>query len=330
MQKYHRLSLEEREEISRLLANQKSFREIAKQLGRNVSTISLEVNQPGFGRIAYRATVAQKRAVKKRKFQGRKVKLDSNQKLKEYVFERLQLCWSPKQIAEKIKMDYPEDTFMRVSPETIYHYIHIQPKGELKKQLIWALRQQHKHRYRKGRRMHRSIRNIPNLISIDERPKEAESRVIPGHWEGDLMVGKLRRSALGSLVERTSRFLILVPLAKSDHQTVADAFAREISPIPLNLRKTLTYNRGGEMSSHELFTEKSQVKVYFAHSKSPWERGSNENTNGLVRQFFPKYTDFSKVTRGEIKKVQQLLNQRPRKTLNWETPEEVFSKLMLR
>jgi transposase, IS30 family len=329
--KYHRLSAREREEISRLLIKALSFREIAHCLNRHVSTISREVGQPYFGRKYYRAHVGQERALRRRHEQrGRKRKLDKYPRLKNYVLTRLWLYWSPEQIAAKLKTDYPKNFTMRISPETIYAYVYVQPKGELKRCLVKALRRHHKYRYRKNRIVHRQIRNIPDLVSIEERPGEAKSRKVPGHWEGDLLIGKRKQSALGSLVERTSRAVILAPLKAFDHHTVAKIFAKEMQTLPLQMKKTLTYDRGGEMSSHQLFTKKTKIKVYFAHSKSPWERGTNENTNGLVRQFFPKGTDFKKVTRKEIKRAQRLLNQRPRKTLKFQTPEEVFNKLVLR
>jgi len=327
---YHRLSLVEREEISRLLAKGLSFRAIAKQIKRNPGTIAREVNQIRLGRILYRATVGQWRALRKRLRQRRKRKLDKFSKLKRYVLSKLILYWSPEQIANHVKIDYPEDTAMRISPETIYAYVYVQPKGELKKHLIKALRREHKHRYKKNHHFNREVPNIIDLVSIDKRPKEVGDRRIPGHWEGDLIIGKLKHSALGSLVERTSRAVILTHLKQFDHTSVAKAFAQEIQKVPRHMRLSMTYDRGGEMSSHRWFTKHTKVKVYFAHSKSPWERGTNENTNGLIRQFFPKGTDFSKFTRREVKRVQRLLNQRPRKVLHWKTPEEVFNELVLR
>lgn len=328
--KYHRLSFEEREEISRLLAKELTFRAIASQLKRDVATVSREVNQKHFGRKHYRAAVAQERAMRRRRSQGRKRKLSKYSRLGRYVLTKLWLYWSPEQIAAKLKLDYPKDPVMRLSPETIYAYVYVQPKGELKRRLVLALRHHHGRRYRKNRRDKRSIRNIPGLVSIDQRPKVVEGRKVPGHWEGDLLIGKWKRSALGSLVERTSRLVILAPLKAHDHQSVAKTFAQEMLQVPKTLRQTLTVDRGPEMSSHSLLTKKAKIKVYFAHSKSPGERGTNENTNSLIRQFFPKRTDFRKISRKEIKRAQRLLNQRPRKTLKWQTPEEVFNKLVLR
>jgi IS30 family transposase len=320
----------EREEISRYLLADLSLRAISRILGRNPTTICNEINQPYFGRKRYRAHVAERRAVRRRRRQGRKRKLEKYPQLKYYVLNKLWLYWSPEQITAKLRQDYPHDLTMRISPETIYAYVYVQPKGELKRRLIKALRRAHKRRYRKHHQNHRPIRNIPGLVSIDDRPKEVDSRKVPGHWEGDLLIGKRKQSALGSLVERTSRVVILAPLTAFDHETVAKIFAREMQHLPQQMKKTMTYDRGGEMSSHQLFTRKTKIKVYFAHSKSPWERGTNENTNGLIRQFFPKRTDFRKVSRREIKRAQRLLNDRPRKTLNFQTPKEVFNRLVLR
>ena len=199
----------------------------------------------------------------------------------------------------------------------------------MKKLLVKALRRHHYKRHKKNRQTKREIINIPNLVSIDHRPKEVDKRVIPGHWEGDLILGRRQQSGLGTMVERTSRKVILVPLSQKDHLTVAKNFARALNRIPQSLRQTLTYDRGGEMSSHEQIAQKSQIKVYFTHPQSPWERGTNENTNGLVRQFFPKGTDFNRVAVKEIKRVEKLLNQRPRKTLGWKTPEKVFRELVV-
>ncbi|HDH07568.1 MAG TPA: IS30 family transposase [Candidatus Moranbacteria bacterium] len=327
--KYRRISFIEREEISRCLASGLSIRRIAGKTQRNPGDLSREVKKGG-GREKYRAHLSQYRAERRRKKQGRKKKLEIQPKLKEYVFKKLFIFWSPEQIANSLKMDYPEDTAMRISPETIYSYAYIQPKGELKKLLVKALRRHHYKRHKKNRKTKREVINIPNMVSIEERPEEAEKRTIAGHWEGDLLIGKLRRSGLGTIVERATRKVILVPLKEKDHITVARNFSKELNKIPKKLRKTMTYDRGSEMSSHEKITANTKIKVYFAHSGSPWERGTNENTNGLIRQFFSKGTDFAKLATREIKKVEKLLNERPRKTLNWKTPEEVFKELVLR
>lgn len=326
--KYNRIIFAEREEISRCLAEGLGVNQIADKLQRNRGAISREI-QLGGGIKSYRALLAQLRSKQKRKKQGRKRKLEVNIELRKYVFEKLSLCWSPEQIANMLKIVYPVDNSMRICPETIYSYIYIQPKGELKKLLINELRRHHKRRYKKKSQKKREVMNIPNIVSIEDRPEEVKSRTIAGHWEGDLIIGKLRASGMGTIVERTSRKLILVPLKQKDHDTVAKNFSKELNKIPEKLRKTMTYDRGSEMSSHEKITANTKIKIFFAHSKSPWERPTNENTNSLIRQFFPKGTDLSVVSYQEAKRVEKLLNQRPRKTLNWKTPDEVFAELVL-
>jgi len=327
---YHRLTADEREEISRMLVQRCSFRDIARQLGRNVSTISNEVNGGGCNRHTYRAARAHRRAQRnsrKRKVNKRKIRLNS--KLKRYVHLKLRVCWSPKQIAQTLKREYPDDMTMRVSPEAIYTYIYILPRGALKKELLSCLRRGHRRRRRRNGNQNRSVeRKIEDMVSIEERPMEVADRAVPGHWEGDLIVGKNRQSYLGTLVERTTRSTILVPLPNKQASEVRKAFARTVKRLPKHLRLSLTYDQGWEMAEHKLFTKDTRVNVYFAHPASPWERGTNENTNGLIRQFFPKGTDFTKVSRYRIKRAQHLLNGRPRKTLDWRTPYEAFSELL--
>jgi IS30 family transposase len=218
---------------------------------------------------------------------------------------------------------------MRVSHETIYSYVFCLARGSLKKELKAALRQ---HKYSRGRRPSRGEAhkdsNIPDLVSIEERPKEVEDRIIPGHWEGDLIMGRGNHSALGTLVERTTRTVILVQVESKQAEHVAERFAEELKTLPEQMKLTLTYDRGSEMARHKLFTEKTTMKVYFADPQSPWQRGTNENTNGLIRQFFPKSTNFKTVTSKEVKRVQDLLNGRPRKALGFHTPYERFSELL--
>jgi IS30 family transposase len=327
MHKYHRLTLEQREEISRQLAQGSSIRKIARHLSRSPSTISREVNQKYFDRKRYRAVVAEKRARKKRKQQGRKPLLTKYPGLRQIVLNKLRLRWSPEQIAQFLKIRYPRNRVMRISHETIYSYLYVLPKGALKKELTSYLRLHHRHRRKKDSKKGKSS-GIPELISIEERPKEVAGRIVPGHWEGDILVGRRKQSALGSLVERTSRTTILVPLKSHHAPDVRKAFAKEMKEVPKQMRLTLTYDRGREMVEHKLFTKATKVRVYFCHPKSPWERGTNENTNMLVRQFFPRKTDFGKLTRKEIKYVQKLLNERPRETLAWKTPKEVFNQLL--
>lgn len=216
---------------------------------------------------------------------------------------------------------------MHVSDETIYTYLYCLPRGSLKKELLSYLRTDRTQR-RKRRNHHHRRGQIPEMISIEERPEEVEQRTVPGHWEGDLIIGKDHQSALGTLVERTTRTTLLIPLKAQDARSVRQALTRAVKHLPKEMRLTLTYDRGKEMTEHRLFTEQTKVKVFFAHPYSPWERGTNENTNGLIRQFFPKGTDFRTVTRSQIKRVQDQLNGRPRKSLSYLTPYEVFHQLM--
>jgi IS30 family transposase len=328
MTNYRRLRDLEREEISRMLSQKCSFHEIAKVLGRNVSTISREINGGSGNKYVYRAVRGQNRA--RRNASRRKAgkhKLEENQKLWIYITKKLRKKWSPRQIAEELKKDYPLDMTMRISPEAIYTYIYVLPRGTLKKELISCLRRNHKRRYKQSRGV-KCKRDIEDMLSIEERPKEVEDRIIPGHWEGDLIIGKNNRSALGTLVERTSRTTILIPVKNKEAEVVAQAFAKEVKKLPKQMKLSMTYDQGREMARHKLFTDITGVKVYFAHPRSPWERGTNENTNGLIRQFFPKGTDFNKISRYEVKKVQDLLNGRPRQTLNFEKPFEVFEQLI--
>lgn len=329
---YCRLSLEEREEISRGLACGHTFACIAMNLGRPVSTISRDVERHDVGLYGYRAANATNRA--RRSAAGRrrgKMKLASHPNLESYVIEKLIDCWSPEQIVRKMFKEYPDDTTMRISHEAIYHYIYVLPRGELRALLIRNLRRGHKYRYKKGGSngdQNEKRGKIAGMLSIEERPKEVTDRIVPGHWEGDLIMGKRSRTALGTLVERTTRYTILVPLKAWNSQTVRRAYAREMRKLPKELTRTLTYDRGSEMRNHQQFTVDTGIQVYFANPGRPWERGTNENTNGLVRQFFPRGTDFSMITNKEIKRVQRLLNGRPRMTLGWEKPEEVFNKLI--
>lgn len=321
----------EREELSRLLSQGRTFTDIAKLLGKDKSTISREVSRKGMDRFTYRAFKANQDAKRQKRKQGRKRKIDQNPELKQFIFDKLKLRWSPDQIAKELKAVYPNNESMQTSHEAIYTYIYVLPRGSLKKELLLYLRQQKKYRRRKGKNQPRNNEKrgqIPEMISIEERPAEVENRIIPGHWEGDLIMGKWKRSALGTIVERTTRTVILVPLVNKDAESVRKSFAREMKKLPAQMKLSLTYDQGKEMTEHKLFTKNTQIKVYFAHPGSPWERGTNENTNGLIRQFFPKGTEFDKVPRREIKHVQDLLNGRPRKTLGYRKPYEVFNELI--
>lgn len=326
--RYQRLALNEREEISRCLAQGKSFREIARVISRHVSTVSREVKQAGMNKYTYRATRSDRRAIRNAgQRKSGKYKLEANRQLWEYVKGKLALRWSPEQIARSLKKLYSNEQSMRISHEAIYTYLYVLPRGELKKRMLEMLRRERKRRH-KRKNTGKIERKLEDMISIEERPAEVADRTVPGHWEGDLLIGRNRQSALGSLVERTTRFVILVPLRDKTAEEVRKAFAREMKSLPTQLKRSLTYDQGREMAEHKLFTRDTNMKVYFAHPASPWERGTNENTNGLIRQFFPKGTNFNKVVRKEIKAVQDMLNGRPRKTLNWENPNEVIQQVL--
>lgn len=325
------LTLSEREEISIMLSTDMSFSDIARSLKRDKGTISRETRRDGMNRYTYRAHKAHRHAKNQKLQQGRDTKMDSNLMLKEFIFEKLAFRWSPDQIAQTLKDRYPDDKSMNISHESIYTYIYVLPRGSLKKELLSYLRQQKKYRRRKGKK--KAILGsgkglIPDMISIEERPRSVENRTIPGHWEGDMILGKWKHSSLGTIVERTTRTVILVPLVNKDAISIQKSFAGEMKQLPKAMKLSLTYDQGKEMTQHKLFTKNTKIKVYFAHPAAPWERGTNENTNGLIRQFFPKGTDFNGVSRSEIKHVQDLLNSRPRKVLNYRTPYEVFNELI--
>ena len=314
------LTLAERENISRGIACGSSLREIAKALQRAVSTVSREVARHG-GRPRYRASDADQQAWESA-LRPKRCLLAIHGKLQKIVAGKLILDWSPEQISGWLKIQYPEDESMRVSHETIYRSLFIQARGVLKKELIAHLRS--KRRIRRSRHSrasgHRSGQ-IVDAISIRERPAEIEDRAIPGHWEGDL-IGGTKNSHIATLVERHSRFVALVKVPSKDTDTVVAALSRHVRKLPASLRRSLTWDRGLEMAKHKSFTVATNVKVYFCDPQSPWQRGSNENTNGLLRQYFPKRTDLSVHTQAELDKVALRLNQRPRKTLGFETPED--------
>ena len=325
---YQRLDHKEREEISRQLAMGWSIRDIAKGLGREPSTVSREIRKGSGNKYTYRAHRAENRAYRnaRRRREGKR-KLMIETELREYVHEKLRLRWSPEQIAQALHKEYPLAEAMRVSHEAIYGYLYVLPRGQLKKELLRCLRQKHKRRRKRGQLNEAQVRKIEGMISIEERPAEVADRSVPGHWEGDILIGRNRQSALGTLVERATRTVILVPLRSKKAAEVRQAFAKEALRLPRQMRLTMTYDQGREMAEHKLFTKATKIKVYFAHPASPWERGTNENTNGLIRQFFPKGTNFNKVTKKEVKHVQDLLNGRPRKVLDFRTPYETFREL---
>lgn len=323
---YRRLSLTEREEFSRRLATGASLRAIAHALQRAPSTLSRELARHQASRHTYRAVPAHQRAWRRAHRPRKPRTLAVRPRLRRVVLALLGRRWSPEQIAPALRQRYPADPTMRISHEAIYTYLYVLPRGSLKRELVRCLRQ--RHRFRRPRKPRRKPRPVQDFLSIDERPADVADRTVPGHWEGDLLVGHANASALGTLVERTTRFTLLVPLKAKDAATVRQAFARELRTLPAQLRRSLTYDLGQEMREHRLFTKQTKMQVYFAHPYAPWERGTNENTNGLLRQFFPKGTRFTRLPRRKIKRVQGLFNDRPRKVLNWHSPAYAFRELL--
>lgn len=324
-----RLSFEEREEIACLNAASKGVREIARQLGRNPSTISRELRRlPTCGTSRpYRASTSQADAdVKARR--PKPAKLAVNIVLRREVQSRLELNHSPEQIAQRLRDDFPDDPEMRVAPETIYQSIYVQGRGGLRRELAKHLRTgrtQRKPRRRDGERRGR----IPGMINISERPAEVADRAVPGHWEGDLIIGESNASAIGTLVERTTGFTMLLHLGVNHGAlAVQEAITSKMSELPDILRKTLTWDQGSEMSNHIAIAAAIDLDIYFCDPHSPWQRGTNENTNGLLRQYFPKGTDLSVHGAGYLDFVAAELNNRPRKRLNWRTPAEALDQLL--
>ena len=312
------LTLAEREDISRGIASGSSIRDIAKGLERAASTVSREVARHG-GRPEYRANDADQRAWDST-LRPKRCLLAMQVKLQEVVASKLILDWSPEQISGWLKIRYPEDESMRVSHETIYRSLFIQARGVLKKELLGHLRSKRRIRRSRHARIFKDSRGqIVDAISIRERPAEIEDRAIPGHWEGDL-IGGTKNSHIATLVERHSRFTALVKVQSRDTATVVAALSRQIRRLPTSLRRSLTWDRGLEMAQHKTFTVATDVKVYFCDPHSPWQRGTNENTNRLLRQYLPKRTDLSGYTQSQLDKIALRLNQRPRKTLGFETP----------
>jgi transposase, IS30 family len=313
------LRLEEREEISRGVAIGLPIREIARRLGRAASTVSREIHRSG-GRLGYRASEADTRAWDRAR-RPQPCLLGQRPRLRKWVAEHLQRDWSPRQIAIGLERAFPHDDSMRVSHETIYRSLFVQARNVLKKELLDHLR--------RGKFMRRPRANVvghPAIvdgISIHQRPPEIEDRAVPGHWEGDLLMGGAS-SQIATLVERHSRYVMLVKVDSKDTTTVTKALAAKIRELPAELRRSLTWDRGTEMAAHKEFTVATDVQVYFCDPHSPWQRGSNENTNGLLRQYFPKGKDVSSVTQKALNRVALLLNERPRETLNWLTPLEAL------
>ena len=374
------LSFAEREEIGLLRAQDVGVREIARRIGRSPSTVSRELTRNAAtrgGKLQYRASVAQWKAelVAKR---PKPAKLVTNPRLRHYVQDRLEgkvydadgrevagprqapfqgrnkphrgdrkwvNGWSPEQIANRLRIDFPDDKSMRISHEAIYQALYIQGRGALKRELVHCLRTGRALRVPRGRAQAKAWAHVSEDVMISSRPAEVHDRAVPGHWEGDLIIG-LNRSAIGTLVERSSRFTMLVHLPRENGYgliprmkngpalggygavTMANALKRTVETLPLHLKQSLTWDRGKKLSDHARFTIESGVRVFFADPRSPWQRGTNENTNGLLRQYFPKGTDLSRWSSQEIHAVANALNTRPRKTLDWRTPAEALNEYL--
>lgn len=375
------LSFAEREEIALLKAQDKGVREIARVIGRDPGTISRELRRNAAtrgGKLQYRASVAQWKADKAAR-RPKTAKLVANPRLHGYVQERLSgqisrpdgtviagppppkftgrnkphrkdrrwsLAWSPEQIANRLKVDFPEDDSMRISHEAIYQSLYIQGRGALKRELVWCLRTGRALRAPRERSRRKTWAHVTPEALISQRPAEAADRAVPGHWEGDLLIG-LERSAIGTVVERKTRYTMLIHLPREEgyrHKetpkngpalagygaiTMKNALANTMSTLPEQLARSLTWDRGKEMSAHAQFKIETGIPVFFADPQAPWQRGTNENTNGLLRQYFPKGTDLSRWSAEEIEAVAHALNTRPRKTLGWKTPAEAFNEQLL-
>jgi IS30 family transposase len=321
-----RLSFSEREEISRGLAGGESLRSIARRLARSPSTISREVTANG-GRRRYRACRADKMAVRRLR-RPKPAKLAVCPRLRAVVETKLLEYWSPQQISGWLVTEFPDDAEMRVSHETIYLSLFVQSRGALRKELTRYLRSGHATRRPKGHTVMNGQGQLRGTLNIRERPAEANDRAVPGHWEGDLLFGK-RMKAIATLVERKTRFVMLIALPNGHAaDVVADALARKIVELPEQLRRSLTWDQGKEMASHARFTGETGVPVYFCDPRSPWQRGSNENTNGLLRQYFPKRTEIAHYTQAELDAVAAQLNGRPRQTLGFKTPSQALDEVL--
>jgi IS30 family transposase len=322
------LTLAEREEIALGLAQKLSYREIARRLGRPVSTVSREVARNSTrGRYRYRATAAQARA-EERARRPKPAKLAVNGGLRAWVQGKLEEDWSPEQVSRRLAAEFPDDPEMRVSHETVYQALYVQGRGALRRELARHLRTGRA--LRKPRRTEGERRGrIQGMVNISERPAEADDRAVPGHWEGDQIAGRAGKSQIGTLVERTTRFTMLVPMPGGKSAAAfADAVIPVITDLPASLRRSLTWDQGTEMHQHARIAVAADIGIYFCDPHSPWQRPSNENTNGLLRQYFPKDADLSGYPPGYLRQVADRLNGRPRKVLGWKTPAEAMAEFL--
>ena len=322
-QTYTHLSDWERTRIMVLKAEGRSMRDISRMVFRSASTISRELKRNGH-KESYSVLLADERSKARRK--GRVRKLYKNNRLLSYVQGYLKKRWSPEQISGKLARMFDKDSQYFISHEAIYASIYALPRGELRTALIAALRQSHKTRRPRSRGEDRRGQ-IPDLVSIHERPQEVQDRLMPGYWEGDLIKGKNNQSSVGTIVERTSRYTIMVQLDDATSPVVTGGFERELKAIQPSLLKSLTYDRGREMTDHKNLTQSLKLDVYFADPHAPWQRGTNENTNGLIRQYLPKGCDLTPYSQTDLNEIAELLNNRPRKALGFRSPKEVFREI---
>jgi len=321
----HRLSLEDRIEIKLGLERGESFRQIAVGISRSGSTVCREVNRNN-GRDGYRPAAAHEQAFLRAR-RPKPTRLGANPELCSRVIADLEDLWSPQQISRRLKAEFPDDETMRVSHETIYKTIYVQGRGSLRKELASCLRTGRAQRRPQGRQERRG--QIPGMVMISQRPAEVADRSVPGHWEGDLIIGKGNKSAIGTLVERATRYVMLLHLPDgASAAAVRDAMTTTIRTLPEHLWKSITWDQGKEMSQHAQFSIDTGIDIYFCDPHSPWQRGSNENTNGLLRQYFPKGTDLSIHGPDKLLEVAQSLNNRPRETLDWKKPAEALAELL--
>jgi transposase, IS30 family len=320
-----RLSLGERVEIKLGIERAESFSAIGRRIGRAASTVSREVNANG-GRVGY-APLRAHRCAHQRARRPKATKLGANPVLCRRVIADLETLWSPAQIARRLRAEHPSDSSMWVSHETIYKSLYVQGRGELRRELARCLRSGRAQRKPQGRLQRRGAR-INDMVMISQRPAEVADRAVPGHWEGDLLIGKNGRSAIVTLVERSTRYVMLAKIANQKAETVRNAITAQITTLPQHLRRSLTWDQGSEMAQHLTFSVDTGIDVYFCDPHSPWQRGSNENTNGLLRQYFPKGTPLSRHSQEHLDHVAAQLNGRPRQTLNWMKPSERLAELL--
>jgi IS30 family transposase len=320
-----RLSVADREEIMIGMVRNDAFSAIARRLGRATSTISREVNANG-GRPGYRAWAAHLRAREQAR-RPKQTKFATCPKLRDQVEEWLEEWWSPDEIARRLPREFPDDPMMRVSHETIYKSLFVQGRGELRRELARCLRSGRAARRRRGRKDGRGV--LPDMVMISDRPAEVEDRAVPGHWEGDLIIGAGNRSAVGTLVERSTRYVMLLHLADGYTAASVDRAMRQaVIALPSELCRSITWDQGTEMYLHRSFTLDTGIQIYFCDPHAPWQRGSNENTNGLLRQYLPKGTDLSVLTPDDLAHIAESLNNRPRKTLGYLKPSEKLAELL--